>query len=292
MGITRTMTIVLWCAMTWAKVPLEAVTNASGAEDAVAAAERAAERGIRRRDVSAFAEALQGRLVALTSPSPGVAPVPRLDPEALELAVRLCDAFVVLFPEDPQVDVVAQKQGEVLLALGRYDQAWAAYTRAYELDPTGPRASYAAEAAANAARKASGDQASTIPRRRRGEAAEPLTEWDERTIEAWERAAALANGARARNAQLGIASVHYMRGRFEAAIPVLDALAVAAPGTTEGTVAADLAVQSYLMLGDLDGARGAIERYLAIPGLGDDVFRAALRNHALEIDQKVAAPPR
>ncbi|MCB9744666.1 MAG: tetratricopeptide repeat protein [Alphaproteobacteria bacterium] len=190
--------------------------------------------------------------------------------EATRLADAAYAAWLEALPESPRAYDMRYGYGELLYAMGRFDEAWAQYVAVVDMDPKGRHSRFCAESAIFAAQEMAKGEPEP-------EGTEPvaLSAWEQREIEAIGRFVALfPEEEPVRNMLYRSAYLLYAHNHFAEASERFRQVIAMEPGSKEAAQAAELILDSLALVEDWDTLAEVAREFHGHAALGDAAFKA------------------
>lgn len=228
------------------------------------------------------------------------------EPATADMAAALYRDHLALFPDGPRAYEMQFFHAELLFALGRYQEAGDAYSRAVALDPSAhgkPPGRWLSDAlegavfAYDAALRQAGGAGGAAPGQPLAHARAPWTREERQLLDACQRYVERApRGEKAVEAAYQAAQLHYRHDEPKEAARLFAAVALEHPRHPLAGYAANLLLDSENLLGDVratgEWARrlyGDRELLAAHPELRDDLFRVVEQSAFKVVEQEEKA---
>ncbi|MEQ1564688.1 MAG: tetratricopeptide repeat protein [Myxococcota bacterium] len=207
--------------------------------------------------------------------------------DSYEFAGAAYRAYLEAFPTEPGAYDVHYGYGELLYHLEDFEGAFREYTAVVALDPGGERSKFCAESAMFAARALVDREARRAPAAAGTTEPTPLTEWDQRFVDAClAYARAYPSDDKAVSALYQAAYLLYDHRRFADASAQFHAVVALDPRSNEATLAANLILDTLALHQDWDGLRRTAVEFRDRQGLGDAAFHREMDDIALNASFK------
>lgn len=185
-------------------------------------------------------------------------------------------AWLEDYGDDPHAYDVRYAYAELLYKVGRHDEAYDQYMEVVRMDPGGKHARFCAESAIFAAEAVL--RAQTGAEGPPGAGPQPLSEWEQRLVDACDQYVRLfPDDAKAKGALYKAAYLLYARQQFAAAAERFREVIARDPASREAEQAAHLVLDSLAVQEDWDALADNARFYLDAPGLGSKAFKQEVR---------------
>jgi len=197
--------------------------------------------------------------------------------ESYQLAYNSYKLYMSEFPDGKYNYDMRYGFAELLYELKRYDEAYDQYTQVVAIDPGGKHSKFCAEAAIFAAKEMVKKEGASGPA---GRSTEPiaLSEWEQKKLDALDQFARLyPDDQKAINIIYESAYLLYNRNHFVEASDRFRAVIAMNPGTTQAEQAANLILDSLILVEDWRTLSEVARALYEQPGLGSPQFKAEVQ---------------
>ncbi len=192
------------------------------------------------------------------------------------LAYKSYKMYLEEFPSNSHAYEMHYAFGELLYKVKRYDEAFVEYMAVVKLDPKGDKSKFCAESAIFAADEMIKKEQVTNPTPTTpSKEAIPLTEWEQKLIDACAQYASLYPGNDAKNIAIIYKSAYllYNKAHYPEAAALFNGVIAMDPKSTQAMDASHLMLDQFKIQENWDELKKNAKFYYEQPGLGNETFK-------------------